>query len=260
MEQSVLNQLAEELFQAEEKKQPISPLTERFPMLNAVDAYHIQLMNIEKKVQAGQRIRGKKIGLTSLAMQRLANVHEPDYGHVMDQMLYFSQEEIALSSLLQPQVEVELSFLLKKTLEGPYVTALDVLAATECIIPTIEIVDSRIANWKLTLPDTVADNASSGLVVLGNTVIPPRGVDLLHIGMVLRKNGGFVNSGTGAAVFNHPANAVAWLANKLSEFGIALREGEIVLSGAFTAADPVQGPARYVATFGQWGEVEVTFH
>lgn len=89
---------------------------------------------------------------------------------------------------------------------------------------------------------------------------PAKGVDLLHIGMVLRKNGGFVNSGTGAAVFNHPANAVAWLANKLSEFGIALREGEIVLSGAFTAADPVQGPARYVATFGQWGEVEVTFH
>ncbi|GAW91027.1 2-keto-4-pentenoate hydratase [Calderihabitans maritimus] len=231
-----VQELALKLLEAEKNRQPIEPLTVTYPELTVETAYRIQLAGVEKKVKSGRKIIGKKIGLTSRGMQQLLGVNEPDYGHLLDHMLVPEGEAVPRESLLQPKVEGEIAFILKETLRGPGVTIADVYRATEGVMPAIEIVDSRIRDWKIKLPDTVADNASSALFVLGGRMLPLKDLDLRHIGMVLEKNGELVNTGAGAAVWGHPAAAVAWLANKLSEFDIALEAGEIILSGAFTAA------------------------
>ncbi|QOY34611.1 2-keto-4-pentenoate hydratase [Anaerobacillus isosaccharinicus] len=247
------------LYEVEQVRVPSPPLTELDKELTITDAYHIQLTNIEKKKEAGQKVIGKKIGLTSLAMQKLLNVDQPDYGHLLDRMVIENQGVVTKEKVLQPKVEGEIAFVLKDDLKGPNVTAMDVLMATDYILPAIEIVDSRIKDWKIKLADTIADNASSGLYVLGGKPTPVDSVDLAQIGMVLEKNGEIVNTGVGAAALGNPANCVAWLANKLYEFGITLKKGEVILSGALSAAVDAKSGDYFTIRLAHLGSVSVRF-
>ncbi|MEH7356153.1 2-keto-4-pentenoate hydratase [Neobacillus drentensis] len=254
-----LKQFAEQLAEAETTRIGMDPLTSVDLDLTEKNAYYIQLENINKKINQGQKIVGKKIGLTSLAMQNLLGVDEPDYGHLLDSMVMENGGRISMEQVLQPKVEAEIAFILKKELRGPNVTTLDVLQATEYVVPALEIVDSRIKDWKIKLADTVADNASSGFYVLGGKPTRPQDIDLELIGMIFTKNGELVNTGVGAAALGNPATCVAWLANKLSEFDIPLRAGEVILSGALSAAEPARAGDSFTARFAHIGQVNVHF-
>jgi 2-keto-4-pentenoate hydratase len=251
--------IAEKLLTAERQCIPIDPLTNVYPTMTVEDAYRIQLAIVEKKKTDKNKIIGKKIGLTSRAMQRLLNVNEPDYGHLLSNMLLLEGEPCVRKKLIWPRVEGELAFVLKERLQGPGITPSDVLRATEGIMPAFEIVDSRIRDWKIKLPDTVADNGSSAFLVLGSRMMPVKDLDLRLIGMVLEKNGEVVSTGAGAAVWGNPAAAVAWLANKLSDFGIALEAGEIILSGALTAAEDANEGDVFSVSFDRLGTLSLKF-
>lgn len=251
--------IAEKLLTAERQCIPIDPLTNVYPTMTVEDAYRIQLAIVEKKKTDKNKIIGKKIGLTSRAMQRLLNVNEPDYGHLLSNMLLLEGEPCVRKKLIWPRVEGELAFILKERLQGPGITPSDVLRATEGIMPAFEIVDSRIRDWKIKLPDTVADNGSSAFLVLGSRMMPAKDLDLRLIGMVLEKNGEVVSTGAGAAVWGNPAAAVAWLANKLSDFGIALEAGEIILSGALTAAEDANEGDVFSVSFDRLGTLSLKF-
>jgi 2-keto-4-pentenoate hydratase len=251
--------LAEHLAQAEIQGRGVSPLTGLHPDLTIEEAYQVQLLTIQKKLETGQKVVGKKIGLTSLAMQKLLGVDQPDYGHLLDGMVIENGAEIPLDKVLQPKVEAEIAFVLKKDLAGPRVTAMDVFQATDYVLPALEIVDSRVADWNIKLQDTIADNASSGLYVLGGKPVAIDQVDLAQVGMVLYKNGEVMNTGVGAAALGHPATCVAWLANKLFEYGITLKAGEVILSGALSAAINGEPGDHFQARFAHLGEVNVRF-
>jgi 2-keto-4-pentenoate hydratase len=252
--------VATDLYEAEKNTAPVDPLTVTYPGITIEQAYQVQIKGVEmRRSQDGRRIVGKKIGLTSVAMQKLLGVSEPDYGHLFDHMLVMEGVSIPRSELLLPKVEGEIAFVLKNALKGPGVTIADVLRATEGVMASIEIVDSRIRDWKIKLPDTIADNASSARFVLGSRLLPVNHLDLRLVGMVFEKNGEIVNTGAGAAVWGHPAAAVAWLANRLAPFGIALEEGEIILSGAVTAAVDAQAGDFFHISFQDLGTVGVRF-
>lgn len=255
--------LAEALYRAEVERHPIAPLTDSYPHLSMEDAYAIQLEVLSRKLLRGARagacVVGRKIGLTSKAMQQMFGVEQPDFGHLLDTMAVPNGSEVRIEQLLQPRAEGEIAFVLKQQLQGPGITEGDVLNATEHVRPAIEIVDSRIQDWRIRLADTVADNASSGLFVLGDSALPPAGLDLPLLGMVLDHNGEVALTGAGAAVLGNPATAVAWLANKLAELGSCLRAGEIVLSGAVSAAIPVRRGDVVRVTFAQLGSTSVRF-
>jgi 2-keto-4-pentenoate hydratase len=250
---------ADRLAEAEASRIGIKPLTVENSELTVEEAYQIQLANIQRKLKQGKRVVGKKIGLTSLAMQRLLGVDEPDYGHLLDSMAVENGSRISHAHVLQPKVEGEIAFILKDDLKGPNVTSLDVIKATEYIVPALEIVDSRIKDWKIKLPDTVADNASSGYYVLGGKPARLQDVNLELMGMVLYKNGEIVNTGVGAAALGNPIHCVAWLANRLSDFGISLKKGEVILSGALSAAVEADEGDSFTARFAHLGQVSVHF-
>ncbi len=252
-------QYADHLAKAVAQGKGVAPITSLYPDITPAEAYQIQLVTIQRKLEQGYRVVGKKIGLTSQAMQKLLGVDQPDYGHLLDDMVVENGGEIPFHKVLQPRVEGEIAFVLKRDLTGPRVTELDVLQATDYVLPALEIVDSRIADWKITLPDTIADNASSGLYVLGGKPVSVDKVDLAQIGMVLYKNGEIVNTGVGAAALGNPATCVAWLANKLFEFGIVLKAGEVVLSGALSAAANAAPGDHFQARLAHLGEVSVRF-
>lgn len=251
--------LAEELLEAEKNKHPIAPISERFADLSVADAYQIQLEIMKQKLADGRVVIGKKVGLTSVAMQQMLGVDEPDYGHLFDDMRVSSGEVVQVNDLLLPRVEAEIGFILGEDLVGPNVTYLDVLLATRYVVPTLEIIDSRIADWKIRLVDTVADNGSSAKVVVGDKLSTIDGLDLRSIGMVFYKNEELVATGSGAAALGHPAHAIAWLANKLHAFGIQLKAGELILPGALSAAQNVTNGDTVVADFGPLGSVSVSF-
>ncbi|GAB7389166.1 fumarylacetoacetate hydrolase family protein [Bacillaceae bacterium] len=254
-----IERLAAHLRQAEQEGKGVAPLTELVSGLSVEEAYRVQLINIQRKVDEGQRVVGKKIGLTSLAMQRLLGVDQPDYGHLLDGMVVENGGSIPFQRVLQPKVEAEIAFVLKRDLQGPKVTVTDVLRATDYVLPALEIVDSRIKDWKIKLEDTIADNASSGLYVLGGKPVKVEEIDLPLVGMVLYKNGVIMNTGVGAAALGHPAACVAWLANKLWEFGITLKAGEVILSGALSAAVDARPGDHFRARLAHLGEVGVGF-
>jgi 2-keto-4-pentenoate hydratase len=251
--------LSRALLEAEARRVAIDPLTTTNPDFKVEHAYQVQLASLRAKLAGGRRVIGKKIGLTSKAMQDMFGVHEPDYGHLLDDMLLFEGQPCRRADLLLAKVEGEVAFVMERRLQGPGVNVADVLRATAGVMPALEIVDTRIRDWKIKLPDTVADNASSARLVVGSRLLPVRDFDLRLIGMCLQKNGVVVNSGAGVAVWGHPAAAVAWLANKLSEFGVALEPGEIVLSGAVTAAVDVAAGDTVQAEFDRLGSVSVKF-
>jgi 2-keto-4-pentenoate hydratase len=254
-----IDKIAEELLEAERSKQAIAPLTQQYSELNVTNAYQIQLEVMKKKLSEGRKIIGKKVGLTSLVMQKMLGVDEPDYGHLLDDMRVPDGGTVKVSDMLSPKIEAEIGFVLGEDLSGPNVTYLDVLMATKYIVPTLEIIDSRIADWKIKLIDTVSDNGSSAKVVVGNKLSRIDGIDLRSLGMVLYNNGELVSTGSGAAALGHPAHAVAWLANKLHEFDISLKAGELILPGALCAALTVKEGDTISAHFGPLGSVSVTF-
>ncbi len=233
-----LSEAADLLLGCIRQAKPVDPLTEIYPGISVEEAYKIQLINVERRLGGGRKIVGKKIGLTSPAMQGMFGVSEPDYGHLFDDMLIYQGAAVQTNELLQPRIEGEIAFILDRDLKGPGVTSSDVIQATAGVTAALEIVDSRIRDWKIKIQDTVADNASSGAFVLGSQMVSARDLDLRHVGFVMTKNGRLAGTGAGAAVLGSPAQAVAWLANKMGEFGIMLKSGEIVLSGAACAAVP----------------------
>ncbi len=233
-------ELARRLWQAEHFRTPCAPLTDDEAELSAEDAYAIQSVNLDRHVAGGARVVGRKVGLTSDAIQSWLGVDQPDFGGLLDTMEIPSGGELRAAALLQPRAEGEIAFVLADDLMGPGITVADVLAATDFLLPAIEVIDSRVADWKIQFADTVADNASSGRFVLGTTPVGPDEIDLSLVGMALRKNGRVVSTGTGAACLGHPVHAVAWLANTLGELGTPLLAGEIVLSGALGPATPIE--------------------
>ena len=259
MDKNTIEQLGDELYHALVKREVLAPLTERHPDITIEDAYRIQQRMIARRLEAGERIVGKKIGVTSKAVMNMLGVYQPDFGMLTDGMLYNEGEAIPADTLIQPKAEGEIAFVLKKDLKGPGVTAADVLAATEGVMTCFEIVDSRIRDWKIKIQDTVADNASCGVFVLSSALIDPRDVDLITCGMVLEKNGEVVVTGAGAATMNSPVNAVVWLANTLGRLGIGLKAGEIILSGALGAMVPVKAGDNLRLTIGGIGSCAVRF-
>ncbi len=259
LNEAQIKEWAARLRQAEQSRSVLAPLTATIPGLTVADAYAIQVAIIEAKKKEGAKVVGKKIGLTSQAMQRMLNVDQPDYGHILDGMIVPDGGEFPVRELIQPKIEPEIAFILDRDLKGPGVTPIQVLAAARFVVPALEIIDSRIEGWKIKLCDTIADNASSARVVLGGTPRRVDQVDLKLIGMVLEKNGQVVQTGAGAAVLGHPANAVAWLANAIGEYGVALQAGEVVMPGAISAAVDVAAGDLLQASFGGLGTVSVRF-
>ena len=258
MDDAQLREIADRLHSAERDRVAISPPSAG-ASLTVADAYRIQTINVERRLAAGRRIVGGKVGLTSLAMQKMMGVNEPDFGHLFDDMILQSGAECAVGVLMLPRVEPEIAFVLARELRGPGVTRDDVLAATEYVTPALEIIDTRIRDWKITLADTIADNASSGRVVLGEEKTAPHRHDLASIAMKLEKNGVVVEQGVGSAVLGHPAEPVAWLANKFAEFGQSLAAGSVVIPGALCRAVPVSPGDAIAASFGPLGSVSVRF-
>ncbi|MBT8140549.1 MAG: fumarylacetoacetate hydrolase family protein [Gammaproteobacteria bacterium] len=224
----------------------LAPLTETHPGIEINDAYHISRAMLNCRLERdGEKVVGKKIGVTSAAVQEMLGVFQPDFGFLTDAMAYANGAAIPVTgNLIQPRAEGEIAFRLKADLQGPGVTEADVLAATECIMPCFEIVDSRIDNWQIKIQDTVADNASCGVFVLGDAEIDPKGVDLAQLEINVLKNGERISSGKGAAVQGNPLTAVAWLANTLGEFGIPFLAGELILSGSLVPLEPVTAGDR----------------
>ena len=249
---------AERLFNAERNRKAIPPLTEQDSSISVDDAYHIQLENVKRVLGMGHVISGKKIGLTSPGIQKQLGVNEPDYGHLFAAM-DCKDGKINTGALLQPKIEGEIAFILRADLSGGKVTREDVLAGTDYVVAAFEIVDSRVADWKIQLADTVADNASSGRYVLGSRKLKLGEVDLKTVTMKLRKNGELAGEGTGSAVMGDPCISVAWLANRLWDYGVALKAGEIILSGAFSAAPLAVKGDKFTAEFSSFGTVEAEF-
>jgi 2-keto-4-pentenoate hydratase len=256
---SVVQEAAGLLYAAQSDRAPISPLTERFPGLDVAGAYAIQRVNLSRRLSDGHTLVAHKIGLTSQPMQTLLGVDEPDFGCILDDMVLTNGEAVAASRFCAPRVEPEVAFLLRKPLHGPGVTVDDVYAATEAVAPALEIVDSRIADWKLTLPDTIADNASSGAVVLGDWVPYGDEIDLPTSQASLWLNGTEIDTGLGAAVMGDPAAAVAWLANALAAFGTEILAGQFIMSGSFTTAAFVRAGDYAGTTISGLGAVSVHF-
>jgi 2-oxopent-4-enoate/cis-2-oxohex-4-enoate hydratase len=259
MQAQLIEQLGTELYQALVDAKTVRPLTERHPDITIEDAYQIQKQLMKLRLAAGERVIGKKIGVTSKAVMNMLGVYQPDFGYLTDGMVYNEGQAIPMSRLIQPKAEGEIAFVLKNTLKGPGISSADVLAATEGVMACFEIVDSRIHDWKIKIQDTVADNASCGVFVLGDRLVDPRDVDLNTCGMVLEKNGDIVATGAGAAALGAPANAVAWLANTLGRLGIALEAGEVVMSGSLAIMVPVAAGDNLRVTIGGIGSCSVRF-
>ncbi|MDN3014702.1 2-keto-4-pentenoate hydratase [Paenibacillus sp. BSR1-1] len=254
-----IQKAATALLEAEIHKKPIEPFTSSPEVISVDDAYQIQLQQIRRKVENGSVIVGKKVGLTSKAMQDMFNVNQPDYGHILNDMIFDDGESIPLDRFIQPKVEFEIAFVLKKDLQGPGITLKDVIDATDYVVPALEIIDSRIKDWQIKFEDTVADNGSSAGAVIGKKTTPINGHDLARIGMRVYKNGEFFDSAVGAEVMGHPALAVAWLANALSSYGISLHSGEFILAGALSKAVGLEPGDTFTAEFDHLGSVSATF-
>jgi 2-oxopent-4-enoate/cis-2-oxohex-4-enoate hydratase len=245
------------LFESWQSRLPIEPLTDRESGLTAEHAYRIQEHVIARRVALGDCVIGKKVGLTSRVVQRAMGVDQPDFGRLLASMVV--TDTVAVSTLMQPRIEGEIAFLLERDLSGPGITNADVIYATRCVLPCFEIVDSRIRDWKIKLQDTIADNASSGMFVLGDRAVDLKSVDLSTCGAVLEKNGILECTGSGAAALGSPINCVTWLANALGRLGTPLKAGEIILSGALAAMLPVAAGDNFTLSIGGLGSAAVRF-
>ncbi|MHA6784674.1 2-keto-4-pentenoate hydratase [Pseudonocardia saturnea] len=254
-----VRRLAAELREAELRSAPIEPISVRHPTADIDDAYRIQLEGMRLRVAAGDAVRGHKVGLTARVMQQQFGVDRPDFGHLLGSMFHPEGEPLPVDALIAPRVEPEIAFVLDRPLQGPGVTVADVLAATAFVLPALEIIDSRITDWRIRIVDTVADNASSARVVLGGTRTPIADLDPRLIGVVLRRNGEIVETGASGAVLGNPAQAVAWLANTIADSGGVLRAGDLIMPGTCTRAVDMQPGDTVRADFERLGHVGVSF-
>jgi 2-oxopent-4-enoate/cis-2-oxohex-4-enoate hydratase len=252
--------LGDELYACLRERRTIAPLTGRIDGLDIDAAYAISRRTLAHRIEDGERLVGKKIGVTSKVVQDKLGVHQPDFGFLTDAMHIENGGVMPASTgLIQPRAEAEIAFVLKADLVGPGVTRDDVLAATAEVRPCFEIVDSRIDDWKIAICDTVADNASSGMFVLGGPPAKPADIDLETVGAVVFKNGELLSTGAGAATLGHPLDAMAWLANTLSAYDIPLLAGEVILSGALVPLEPVGPGDELLLRLGGVGEAAVSF-
>lgn len=259
MEKDLIRKAAISLIKAQDDVVPIEPLTDLYGDFPLTEAYKIQAEVVKQRLAQGRRVVGKKIGLTSEPMQKLIGVDQPDYGQVFDNQVFEDSSELSISQMISPMVEAEIGMILKRDLQGPGVSAFDVMCSCEAVFPLIEIIDTRIKDWKIKIQDTVSDNAGCWGVVAGSVLTDPKGIDLRFLGMTMTINGKIAASGAGAAVLQSPYRSVAWLANKLSEYGVSLKAGEIILSGALAAAQKVYSGDSVFVQFDRLGGVGVRF-
>lgn len=254
-----LLELGRALWQAEVDRTPIAQVSAGRPWIGQAEAYRIQQEVVRRRLATGETVVGWKIGLTSRAMQVQLKVDQPDYAPLLSGFRVPDGGEIARADLIAPRIEAEIGFVLRAPLRGPGVTPADVAAATEGVCAALEIIDSRIEGWRLTLVDTVADIASSARVVRSSRLVPLQGLDLRTEEVVLRRDGEEVGRGLGAAVLGDPLAAVAWAANKLGELGAILEPGQLVIPGALHASVPAAAGDTFTATFAHLGDVSVRF-
>lgn len=249
---------ADHLREAHRTKKPCTQLSTTFPHIEIADSYAISSALADDRLKAGKRIIGHKIGLTSKAMQLSSQIDEPDYGYIFDDMLLNDGAEVRFEDFCIPRVEPELTFILKEPLKGPGVGLVDVLRATEYVVPSIEIIDARVQNPRK-IYDTVADNAAAAGLVLGGRPVKPDEVDLRWVGALFYRNAEIEETGLAAGVLGHPAMAIAWLANKLAPFDVTLEPGHMMLSGSFTRPVWAAKGDTLHADFGPLGSVAVRF-
>ncbi|MCZ6860930.1 MAG: 2-oxo-hepta-3-ene-1,7-dioic acid hydratase [Alphaproteobacteria bacterium] len=246
------------LLEAEKSRKPVTQLSTIWPDIEIEDSYAIQGEVIKQKVAGGAKIIGHKVGLTSKAMQASSKIDEPDYGHLLDYMMLADGAKVPHENYCIPRVELELAFVLDKPLKGPGVGLLDVLRATEYVVPSIEIIDARVQNPRLIF-DTVADNGAAAGIVIGGRPVGPEEVDLRWVSGIMYRNGGIEETGVAAGVLGHPALGIAWLANKVGVFGTVLEPGHIMLSGSFIRPVWADKGDTLHADFGELGSVAVQF-
>ncbi|MCY3939542.1 MAG: 2-oxo-hepta-3-ene-1,7-dioic acid hydratase [Gammaproteobacteria bacterium] len=260
-----IQEAAKRFDEAERTRRQVRPLTFDFPEIDMADAHAVQDAWVAMKLARGARIRGRKIGLTSKAMQRAMNIGEPDYGTLLDDMFFHDGAEIETASFLDPRVEVEISFVLQDSLQGTEVSVDQVLDATEAVYPSLELIAARSyridpeSGKTRTVVDTIADNAASAGVVLGTRGFDPREVDLPWCGAALYRNGEVEETGLAAAVMGHPAHGVCWLARRFAVHGIALTPGDVILSGSFTRPVAARAGDCFLADFGPLGRIGCRF-
>ncbi len=259
--QDLITQLAGELHQSEKTRVQLEHFSKRFAGMTVEDGYAVSRAWTERKLAEGRVVKGHKIGLTSRAMQLSSQITEPDYGTLLDDMFFAEGADIPFARFIAPRIEVELAFVLAKRLRGPNVTIFDVLAATDYVVPAIEIIDARIEQFDRhskaprKVFDTISDNAACAGIVTGGRPVKPDALDLRWVGALLYKNGVIEESGLAAAVLNHPANGVAWLANKLGAWGESLEAGEVVLGGSFTRPTTALAGDTFHADYGPLGAI-----
>lgn len=251
--------VAERLHESARRGVPIEPVRTRLPENDLDAAYEVQDLNTQRALAQGRRLTGRKIGLTSLAVQQQLDVDQPDFGMLFADMAVADGDEIAWSRLMQAKCEAEVALVLEHDLDGEQLTITDVVNATAYVLPAIEIVGSRIAQWDIRISDTIADNASSGLYVLGNRPVRLCDVDLRLAGMVMERQGDVVSLGVGAACLGHPLNAALWLARKMAGVGMPLKAGDVVMSGALGPMVAVAPGDRFEAQIAGLGSVRVSF-
>jgi 2-oxo-hept-3-ene-1,7-dioate hydratase len=262
---AVVTELAQKLYWARKDRVQLRHFSKDYPQMTIEDGYAIQRAWVQLELADGHIIKGRKIGLTSRAMQQASQITEPDYAPLMDDMFFESGAEVPIERFIAPRVEVELAFVLNKPLRGPSVTLVDVLEATAYVTPALEIIDARIeqfdrdTNAPRKVFDTIADFAANAGVVPGGRQVPPDGLDLRWVGALLYKNAVIEETGLAAGVLDHPATAVAWLANKIARYDEGLRAGDIVLSGSFTRPTTAKQGDALRADFGPLGTISVRF-
>ncbi|PHM27590.1 2-oxo-hept-4-ene-1,7-dioate hydratase [Xenorhabdus budapestensis] len=265
LQQEVVSQVARRLHQAEKDRKQIRQISLDYPEITIEDAYAIQREWVGMKIAEGRVLKGHKIGLTSKAMQASSQIDEPDYGSLLDDMFFQASSDIPCERFIVPRIEVELAFVLAKPLYGPNCTLFDVYNATDYVIPTLELIDARCHNIDpetqrpRKVLDTISDNAANGGVIMGGRPIKPNELDLRWVSALLYRNGIVEESGVAAAVLDHPANGVAWLANKLASHGVQLEAGQIILSGSFTRPVPARKGDTFHVDYGVLGSVSCHF-
>ncbi len=256
---------ANALYFAEKNCQEIDPISLSFPDMTLDDSYAIQKKWVQRKIADGQEIIGYKIGYTSRAMQKALGINEPDYGVLLDSMVYTDGAEIPIAQFCDPRIEMELAFVLKNELVGEKVSVFDVLNATDYVVPALEIIAARShrvhpqSQYKRTVKDTVADNAGNAAIIMGGSPIKPSEKDLRWCGGMLYLNGMLEETGLAAAVLNHPANGVSWVAKRFAPHGVSLKPGQIILSGSFTAPVAIKAGDTIHADYGSLGSIACHF-
>jgi 2-oxo-hept-3-ene-1,7-dioate hydratase len=265
LEPQTIDALARELYDARKTRTQVRHFSKRHPQMTIEDGYAVQRAWVKLELADGRTIRGRKIGLTSRAMQQASQITEPDYAPLMDDMFFDNGSEIAIDRFIAPRIEVELAFILGKPLKGPGVSLFDVLSATDYVTPAIEIIDARIEQFDRDtkqmrkVSDTISDFAANAGIVLGGRPVRPMDVDLRWVGALLHKNGVIEETGLAAGVLNHPGNGVAWLANRLAPHGEQLNAGDVVLAGSFTRPTVGVRGDNLHADYGPLGSITFRF-